>query len=45
MRLIRIGYHNIIGYLEGGFETYVKNGGKFGKVTVVTPKDFADTRG
>lgn len=45
IRLVRIGYHNVIGYLEGGFETFAKNGGKFGKVTIVSPKDFADTRG
>jgi hypothetical protein len=30
MRLARIGYHNVLGYLEGGFGTYCKEGGKFG---------------
>jgi hypothetical protein len=43
--LVRIGYHNILGYLEGGFETYSKNGGKFGIVQFVTPLEFADTKG
>jgi hypothetical protein len=45
LRLLRIGYHNVLGYLENGFETYAKNGGKFAKVDFVSAKDFVDTRG
>ena len=28
VRLLRIGYENILGYLEGGFDNYVRNGGE-----------------
>ena len=28
IRLLRIGYDNIFGYLEGGFEAYKNNGGE-----------------
>jgi 3-mercaptopyruvate sulfurtransferase SseA len=45
IRLLRIGYDNVLGYLEGGVETYTKNGGKTTTVRVVNPKDFCDVNG
>ena len=38
--LLRIGYENILGYLEGGFDNYVRNGGEIIKVTIVDVKEF-----
>lgn len=32
LRLARIGYNNVCGYLKGGFKKYVEMGGKHGKV-------------
>jgi hydroxyacylglutathione hydrolase len=31
VRMTRIGFENILGYLEGGFDTWVKNGGEVAK--------------
>lgn len=28
LRLLRIGYDNILGYLDGGFDVYKNNGGE-----------------
>jgi hypothetical protein len=42
LRLIRIGYTNIEGYLTGGIEQFLKNGGKTKKVRIVKPKDFLE---
>jgi hypothetical protein len=44
MRLARIGYHEVHGYLEGGFVTFNKEGGKFGQVGFTSLKDFIDTK-
>ena len=35
LRLLRIGYYNIVGYLEGGFKTYVLGGGKVVEVKII----------
>ncbi|CAK74474.1 unnamed protein product (macronuclear) [Paramecium tetraurelia] len=43
IRLLRIGYENILGYLEGGFDNYVRNGGEVQQLNIVDLKDFLDT--
>lgn len=42
LRLIRIGYTNIEGYLTGGIEQFLKHGGKTKKVKIVKPKEFLE---
>ncbi|CAK85846.1 unnamed protein product (macronuclear) [Paramecium tetraurelia] len=44
IRLLRIGYENILGYLEGGFDNYVRNGGEVQQLNIVDLKDFLDTK-
>ncbi|CAD8084435.1 unnamed protein product [Paramecium primaurelia] len=43
IRLLRIGYENILGYLEGGFDNYVRNGGEVQQLNIVDLKDFLNT--
>ena len=52
-RLSRVGFDNVIGYLEGGINSWIKNGGKISKVlnesaskfsTVDNNKDILDVR-
>lgn len=40
VRLARIGYDNFIGYLDGGFEAYVKSGKKIEQYNAVEAADF-----
>ena len=42
-RLLRIGYENILGYLEGGFEAWKSNGGGVFDTQIVDIKDFTKT--
>jgi len=53
IRLSRVGFDNVIGYLEGGINSWIKNGGKISKVlnesaskfsTVDNNKDILDVR-
>ena len=39
-RLARVGYDNAIGYLEGGFETWVASGGEIDKVDTISSQAF-----
>jgi len=41
-RLARIGYENVLGFLEGGFETYVKSGKPIETVDALEPEEFAE---
>jgi hydroxyacylglutathione hydrolase len=43
-RLARIGYENVRGYLEGGFETWLKAGRKVETIRSIEPEEFADAR-
>jgi len=44
--LIRIGYDNILGYLEGGFAAYKNNGGAISDtVKLVSLDDFMAPKG
>jgi hydroxyacylglutathione hydrolase len=43
-RLARIGYENVRGYLEGGFETWLNAGKPVDTVTSIDPDKFADAR-
>ena len=40
-RLARVGYENIAGFLEGGFETWIKNNLAMETISSIDPKDFA----
>jgi len=40
MRLARVGYDNVIGYLEGGFEAYHASGREMRIVPSITPEEF-----
>ena len=44
MRLARVGYDNVIGYLQGGYEAWVNAGKDMRKVPSVTPEEFAAAR-
>ena len=53
IRLSRVGFDNVIGYLEGGINSWIKNGGKISKVlnesaskfsTLDNNKDILDVR-
>ncbi len=53
IRLSRVGFDNVIGYLEGGINSWIKNGGKISKVlnesaskfsTIDNNKDILDVR-
>ena len=39
-RLSRVGYDNTLGYLEGGYEHWVKSGKETDRVEQVSPKEF-----
>lgn len=41
-RLSRVGYDNTIGFLEGGFETWVKAGEEVDSIKEITAKDLAE---
>lgn len=40
-RLSRVGFDNVIGYLEGSFETWRKSGKEIDEVKRITPEEFA----
>lgn len=40
MRLARVGYDNVIGYLEGGFEAWAEAGKDVKRVPSISPEDF-----
>jgi hydroxyacylglutathione hydrolase len=40
-RLSRVGYDNIVGYLDGGFKTWQKSGKETDKITSISPEEFA----
>lgn len=40
MRLARVGYDNVIGYLDGGFEAYRASGKEVRVVQSITPEEF-----
>ncbi|MEQ9188792.1 MAG: rhodanese-like domain-containing protein [Cryomorphaceae bacterium] len=44
MRLARVGYDNVIGYLKGGFEAWRAAGKPIRKVDSVTPEEFKESR-
>ena len=53
IRLSRVGFDNVIGYLEGGINSWIKNGGNISKVlnesaskfsTIYNDKDILDVR-
>ncbi|CAD8174882.1 unnamed protein product [Paramecium octaurelia] len=44
LRLLRIGYDNILGYLQGGFEVYKANGGPLATVKIVSLVEFCDVK-
>ena len=41
IRLARVGYENIKGYLEGGIEAWKNSGNKMDAVSSITPEEFA----
>ncbi len=41
IRLARVGYENIKGYLDGGIETWKNSGNKMDAVRSITPEEFA----
>lgn len=40
-RLSRVGFDNVIGYLDGSFETWKKSGKEIDEVKRITPEEFA----
>ena len=42
LRLARVGYDNVIGYLEGGIQTWVASGQEVDTITSITPDELAD---
>ena len=42
LRLARVGYDNVIGYLEGGIETWEASGQEVDTITSITPDELAD---
>lgn len=42
LRLARVGYDNVIGYLEGGIDTWVASGQEVDMITSITPDELAD---
>jgi hydroxyacylglutathione hydrolase len=40
IRLLRIGFDNIIGYLKGGIKTWIENGGETTKMTQISAEEF-----
>ena len=43
LRLARVGYENVSGYLEGGFEQWKEEGYKWENIVTVSPQWFADS--
>ncbi|MCX8480736.1 MAG: MBL fold metallo-hydrolase [Sediminibacterium sp.] len=41
-RLARVGFDNIVGYLDGGFETWLNGGKEFDKIHEIDATDFWD---
>lgn len=41
-RLARVGYDHTIGYLQGGFEAWMKAGKETDKIESITPEEFAN---
>lgn len=41
LRLARVGYENVVGYLDGGFETWKSAGKTFDMINNVCPADFS----
>ena len=41
LRLARVGYDNVIGYLDGGIETWVASGQEVDTITSITPDELA----
>ena len=41
-RLSRVGYDNTVGYLKGGIETYLKEGGGLNTITSITAEELAE---
>ncbi len=41
-RLARVGFDNVIGYLEGGFRSWKEGGKEFDTLESIGPKEFAD---
>ena len=42
LRLARVGYDNVIGYLEGGFETWVSTNNEIDSITSIPANELAD---
>jgi hydroxyacylglutathione hydrolase len=40
MRLARVGFDNVVGYLEGGFSTWQENGNYVDTITSISPNEF-----
>ncbi len=43
-RLSRVGFDNIIGYLEGGFQSWIDSGKETDSVKTITAEEFAELR-
>jgi glyoxylase-like metal-dependent hydrolase (beta-lactamase superfamily II)/rhodanese-related sulfurtransferase len=43
MRLARVGYDNVVGYLEGGFEAWIRAGKPIKQVPSISPEDFVSS--
>ena len=41
MRLARVGYDNVVGYLDGGIEAWKASGKSVGRINSITSDDFA----
>lgn len=41
-RLSRVGFDNVVGYLDGGFETWEKSGKETDEIHRITPEEFAE---
>jgi rhodanese-related sulfurtransferase len=42
MRMARVGYDNPLGYLDGGFDAWIKAGKPIETIEEITPEDFAN---
>ena len=42
-RLSRVGYDNAVGFLKGGVDAHVTNGGKLNTITSISAENFAET--
>ena len=41
-RLARVGFDNVIGYLDGGFENWKNSGKEIDEITRISPEEFAE---